>query len=56
MQVGTRIRSLANEPVLRRQTSQACRDDIAKFKKELGILAAAIDTIENAERVRVRVN
>ncbi|KAK1033495.1 hypothetical protein LTS16_016269 [Friedmanniomyces endolithicus] len=47
--VGTRIRSLANVPVLRRPTSQACRDDLAKFQKQLGILAAAIDTIENAK-------
>ncbi len=49
VQVGTRIRSLANVPVLRRPTSQACRDDLAKFQKQLGILAAAIDTIENAK-------
>ncbi|KAK0260729.1 hypothetical protein LTR35_017946 [Friedmanniomyces endolithicus] len=49
VQVGTRVRSLANVPVLRRQTSQACSDDIAKFKKQLGILAAAIDTIENVK-------
>ncbi|KAK1058445.1 hypothetical protein LTR74_013414 [Friedmanniomyces endolithicus] len=50
VQVGTRIRSLAdNVPVLRRPTSQACRDDLAEFRKQLGILAAAIDTIENAE-------
>ncbi|KAK0937362.1 hypothetical protein LTR29_011096 [Friedmanniomyces endolithicus] len=50
VQVGTRIRSLAdNVPVLRRPTSQACRDDLAEFRKQLGRLAAAIDTIENAE-------
>ncbi|KAK0833988.1 hypothetical protein LTR73_001751 [Friedmanniomyces endolithicus] len=50
VQVGTRITSLANDvPVLRRQPSQACRDDLAEFKTQLGRLAAAIDTIENAE-------
>jgi len=50
VQVGTRIRSLANAPVLlRRPTSQACRDDLAEFRTQLGRLAAAIDTIENAE-------